>query len=72
MKALKKTLMLVFLFVSLFLLISCNEEEKENNNNNQKEPNTDIDGNTLPAIKDEYKVQLHNNKTEYSDAIPCG
>ena len=67
MKVLKKTLILVFLFVSLFLLISCNEEEKEKNNNNQKEPNTDIDGDTLPTIKDEYKVQLHNNKTEYGD-----
>ncbi|MBO4668299.1 MAG: hypothetical protein J5666_09300 [Bacilli bacterium] len=67
MKVLKKTLILVFLFVSLFLLISCNEEEKEKNNNNQKEPNTDIDVDTLPAVKDEYKVQLHNNKTEYGD-----
>ena len=67
MKGLKKTLMLVFLFVSLFLFISCNEDNKEKNNNNPEEPNTDIGGDALPEVKDEYKVQLHNNKTEYGD-----
>ena len=66
MKILKKAFILVFLFASLFLFISCNEEDKEKNNN-QKEPNTDIDVDTLPAVKEEYKVQLHNNKTEYGD-----